>query len=93
MKVWINQELCTGDGQCVDVCPEVFFMHEEAGSYLAYVSNVDGSRCDPSGAPTLRMLDGRADVPPVIEAAVIEAAELCPGECIALGVRGLNRAP
>jgi len=84
MKVWINQELCTGDAQCADVCPEVFFMHEGDGAYLGYVRNVGDSGCDDTGAPTLRMGAGRADVPESLEAAVVEAAELCPGECIVL---------
>ncbi|NCX05803.1 MAG: ferredoxin, partial [Actinobacteria bacterium] len=24
MRVWIDQDLCTGDGLCVDLCPDVF---------------------------------------------------------------------
>jgi ferredoxin len=84
MKVWIDQERCTGDAQCADVCPEVFFMHEGDGAYLGYVKRAGDSGCDPTGAPTLRMSDGRAHVPRLFEAAVIEAAELCPGECIVL---------
>ena len=84
MKVWINQELCTGDAQCADVCPEVFFMHEGEGNYLAYVRDAGDSGCDPSGTPKLRKGDGRAEVPRSMEAAVVEAAEDCPGECIVL---------
>ena len=84
MKVSINQERCTGDAQCVEVCPEVFFMHEDAGAYLGFVRNVGDSDCGPTGAPKLRMADGRADVPRSVERAVVEAAELCPGECIAV---------
>ena len=84
MKVWINQELCTGDAQCADVCPDVFFMHEGDGGYLAYVRDVGETGCDPCGAPKLRMRHGRAEVPPSAEAAVVEAAEDCPGACIVL---------
>ncbi|HMK11884.1 MAG TPA: ferredoxin, partial [Acidimicrobiales bacterium] len=24
MRVWIDQDLCTGDGLCLDHCPDVF---------------------------------------------------------------------
>ncbi|NCZ90909.1 MAG: ferredoxin, partial [Actinobacteria bacterium] len=24
MRVWIDQDLCTGDGLCIDHCPDVF---------------------------------------------------------------------
>ena len=24
MKVWIDQDLCTGDGLCEEICPDVF---------------------------------------------------------------------
>ncbi|NCV46692.1 MAG: ferredoxin, partial [Actinobacteria bacterium] len=29
MRVWIDQDLCTGDGLCVDQCPEVFTLLED----------------------------------------------------------------
>jgi ferredoxin len=29
MKVKVDKELCTGDGICVDLCPEVFEMNED----------------------------------------------------------------
>ena len=41
MKVWIDQELCTGDGQCADICPEVFFMHDDGRTYRAHVRNAE----------------------------------------------------
>ena len=34
MKVWIDQDLCTGDGLCAEICPEVFVMRDDG---LAYV--------------------------------------------------------
>ena len=37
MRVWIDQELCTGDGQCADICPGVFFLHDDGDAYLSYV--------------------------------------------------------
>ncbi len=26
MKAWIEQDLCTGDAQCVEICPEIFVL-------------------------------------------------------------------
>ena len=37
MKVWIDQDLCTGDGLCTEICPSVFEMHNDG---LAYVKAV-----------------------------------------------------
>ena len=84
MKVWIDQELCTGDGQCVDICPEVFFMHDDASSYRAYVRRVGESGCGPNGAPELMMAGGVSEVPRPLKRSVREAARYCPGECIFL---------
>ena len=84
MKVWIDQDLCTGDGICVEICPSVFDMHEDG---LAYVKEADWpTLCGPDGAPrgepAYRMAEGLAVVPEGDAAAAIEAAEECPGECI-----------
>jgi len=68
MKVWIDQELCTGDAQCVEICPEVFVMHGDELTFRSYVRAMDTS--------------GVADVPRSLEASVLEAAEYCPGACI-----------
>jgi ferredoxin len=38
VKVWIDQDLCTGDGICAEICPSVFEMH---GDGLAYVKEPD----------------------------------------------------
>lgn len=34
MRVWIDQDLCTGDGVCTDHCPEVFRLLEDGRSYV-----------------------------------------------------------
>lgn len=82
MKVWIDQDLCTGDGLCAEICPEIFFMHDDG---LAYVKNViDKTGLDESGNPKFKMAQGLADVPDHLLEAVIESAEECPGECIFL---------
>ena len=39
LRVWIDQDLCTGDGLCVQYAPEVFEFDVDG---LAYVKNEDG---------------------------------------------------
>ena len=34
VRVWIDQDLCTGDGLCAEIEPSIFEMHEDG---LAYV--------------------------------------------------------
>ena len=34
MRVWIDQDLCTGDGLCVDHCPDVFMQLEDGIAYV-----------------------------------------------------------
>jgi ferredoxin len=82
MRVWIDQDLCTGDAQCVEICPDVFFMRDDGRDYRSYVRDSGDSGCDPEGEPTLRTGRGVAHVPRSLEDAVVEAAGLCPGECI-----------
>ena len=73
MKVWIDQDLCTGDGLCAEICPEVFVMRDDG---LAYVQEGKKVFDDPGGVQGLATIpDGQLD-------AVIESAEECPGECI-----------
>ncbi len=73
MRVWIDQDLCTGDGLCVDHCPEVFVQLEDGIAYVA----IDGSPLnDPGGSRSL------AEVPLRLEQNVVQAADVCPGECI-----------
>ena len=40
MKVWIDQDLCTGDGVCEELCPSVFTVLNTPGgeSQMATVS-------------------------------------------------------
>jgi ferredoxin len=72
-RVWIDQDLCTGDGLCVDVVPEVFTLLEDG---IAYVCE-DGAALNDPG-----MAEGQAAVPQEHEKAVVRAALICPGECI-----------
>lgn len=73
MKVWIDQDLCTGDGLCEEICPQVFTLGDDG---LAYVKDDGKILNDPGGA------EGLARVPSEHEDAVRDAAEECPGECI-----------
>ena len=73
MKVWIDQDLCTGDGLCEEICPDVFTLLDDG---LAYVKEGADVKSAPGGA------EGIAAVPAVMEDAVTEASEECPGECI-----------
>ena len=73
MRVWIDQDLCTGDGLCVDHCPDAFALLEDG---IAYVVESGQSLNDPGGSGSL------AHVVPRNVADVIHAAESCPGECI-----------
>lgn len=73
MRVWIDQDLCTGDGLCVDHCPDVFVQLEDG---IAYVAEQAAPLNDPGGSGSL------AHVPIRHRQAVIDAALDCPGECI-----------
>ena len=83
LKVWIDQDLCTGDGLCAEIAPDIFEMADDG---LAYVKEVhwksiagpDGGK----GDPALQMAEGTASVPEEFVEATIESAEECPGECI-----------
>ncbi|MEO1062279.1 MAG: ferredoxin [Actinomycetota bacterium] len=81
MKVWIDQDLCTGDGLCVDHCPEVFVILEDG---IAYVREGEQVMNDPGGAECV------AEVPVGREAATVDAALDCPGECIYLEVEAVE---
>lgn len=73
MRVWIDQDLCTGDGLCVDHCPDVFVQLEDG---IAYVAENGQPLNDPGGSASLAWVAVRH------RGDVIHAAEACPGECI-----------
>lgn len=85
MRVWIDQDLCTGDGICAEIEPAIFEMHDDG---LAYVKEVDwpdiynGQGSD----PVYKMHAGMAMVPEGKIETTIESAEECPGECIFIEV-------
>jgi len=77
MKVWIDQDLCTGDGLCEEIAPDVFTLLDDG---LAYVREGDKIYATAKGNP--QGADGMADIPDGQLDGVIESAEECPGECI-----------
>jgi len=87
MKVWIDQDLCTGDGICTEIAPAIFEMDDDG---LAYVKEKAWpNRFGPTGSgtePQYRMSEGMAEIPEDYVNEVIESAEECPGECIFIEV-------
>jgi ferredoxin len=85
MKVWVDQDLCTGDGLCAEIAPDIFEMHDDG---LAYVKEVGWPTMygAAKGEPVYKMATGSAGVPEEHLEAVIESAEECPGECIFIDV-------
>ena len=74
MRVWVDQDLCTGDGLCEEIAPAVFRLLDDG---LCYVLDA-GEVLSGGGSEAL------ASVTSTHEDAVREAAEECPGECIFL---------
>ena len=73
MRVWIDQDCCTGAGLCVDHCPELFVVLEDGIGYVHLGGVVLGEGMESSVA-----------VPKRYEKAAVDAAERCPGECVYL---------
>ena len=71
LEVWIDQDLCTGDGLCVQYAADVFELDIDG---LAYVKGADGELRQQAGA--------RVGVPASLLLDVIDSAKECPGECI-----------
>ena len=69
LQVRVDQDLCTGDGLCVQYAPEVFEFDIDG---LAYVKD---------GAGEMQLAPGaRVDVPTHLRLDVIDAAKECPGD-------------
>ena len=71
LRVWIDQSLCTGDGLCVQMAPEIFEFDVDG---LAYVKGPDGELQSAAGATVA--------VPFLSNDGVVGAADDCPGTCI-----------
>lgn len=73
MRVWIDQDLCTGDGLCVDHCPDTFVLLEDGIAYVVeqgVILNTPGSSGSMAAVSDRNMQS------------VVQAADVCPGECI-----------
>jgi ferredoxin len=71
LRVWIDQELCTGDGLCVQDAPDTFEFDVDG---LAYVKGSDGELLTEPGATTTISESAAREV--------LESAKDCPGRCI-----------
>ncbi|MFD3536616.1 ferredoxin [Streptomyces sp. NPDC058664] len=71
LEVWIDQDLCTGDGICAQYAPEVFELDIDG---LAYVKSADDELLQDVGAST--------PVPLTLLQDVVDSAKECPGDCI-----------
>lgn len=71
LEVWIDQDLCTGDGICAQYAPEVFELDVDG---LAYVKSDQDELLQSPGSTTRIPLDLLTDV--------VDSAKECPGECI-----------
>ena len=71
LEVWIDQDLCTGDGICAQYAPEVFELDIDG---LAYVKG--------AGDELLQVPGAAARVPLPLLVDVVDSAKECPGECI-----------
>ena len=82
MHVWIDQDLCTGDGLCEEIAPEVFFAQDDGLYYAKESSGNFGTEKLFDGVTNPASHEGLARIPDGEIESVIEAAEECPGECI-----------
>ncbi|MFI5821738.1 ferredoxin [Streptomyces rishiriensis] len=71
LEVWIDQDLCTGDGICAQYAPEVFELDIDG---LAYVKGEQDELLQAKGSVT--------PVPLPLLGDVVDSARECPGDCI-----------
>ena len=82
LLVWIDQDLCTGDGICSEIAPDVFHERDDGLWVVKEVEKYWGENIIFDGVQAPDMGRGVARVPMSILDEVVEAAEECPGECI-----------
>jgi ferredoxin len=71
LEVWIDQDLCTGDGICAQYAPQIFELDIDG---LAYVKSSEDELLQSPGAA--------APVPLTLLRDVVDSAKDCPGDCI-----------
>jgi ferredoxin len=72
LEVWIDHDLCTGDGICAQYAPDVFELDIDG---IAYVK-------DRPDGDLLTGAQAMARVPADLVVNVIDSAKECPGDCI-----------
>lgn len=84
--VWIDVDECMGAGTCEQLAPAVFHPRtdgtwavKEGPPHFPATMVFDGNQAPGHGPDGF---EGRARIPEPLLAAVIDAAEECPGECI-----------
>ena len=75
-----DRDLCTGDGICVEIAPDVFALLDDGLAYVKDDANGGAVLSEPGGVQGLAAVKGGK------EDGVIESAEECPGECIFIEV-------
>ena len=73
MRVWIEQDYCTGDALCADLCPDVFEMGDDG---LAHIKGQSAGFED--RVPSVLVSEDLEDI-------VRDAEAQCAGECIHVG--------
>ena len=85
VKVWIDPDLCTGDGICQELAPSVFEGGDDNNIYYVKETadnwGTETKFGGPGGVEHLGV-SGMARVTQGDLPDAIEAAEECPGECI-----------
>ncbi|MDT0345677.1 ferredoxin [Streptomyces litchfieldiae] len=76
LEVWIDQDLCTGDGICAQLAPEVFELDIDG---LAYVKPPAPRGTE---AELLTEPGATAPVPLPLLRDVAQSVKDCPGQCI-----------
>ncbi len=78
--VWVDQNDCTGCGQCAEDAPEMFFMWN--GDGLAYAKRIGDKTGLVDGVPRLKGESGQVVIPDRLMDLVVEIVEDCPGSCL-----------
>lgn len=72
LEVWIDHDLCTGDGVCAQYAPDVFELDIDGVAYVKAAPDGD----------LLTGAEARVPVPADLVLNVIDSAKDCPGDCI-----------
>ena len=79
-RVYIDQDICTGDGLCQEIAPQVFYGCDDGLWYVRDYGDPDVP--SDSKNAKLKGVSGLASYPDDYAEAIMEAAEECPGSCI-----------